>query len=88
MYEVGPLEGVDDVDWSSVEDAYGAAVDVPGLLRLLWSGSESERNEALNELFSNIWQQSTVYDATSTAVPFLVPRATSRANEHVRAASR
>jgi hypothetical protein len=62
------LNDLDAVDWSGLEHAYGAADDVPGLLRDLADGSD----EALSTLYGNIWHQGTVYEATGHAVPFLV----------------
>lgn len=66
------LDGLDEIDWSSLEHAYGDADDVPGLLRSLISADKEERDEALNELFGNVWHQGTVYSATPHVVPFLV----------------
>ncbi|MEU4625706.1 hypothetical protein AB0G04_37750 [Actinoplanes sp. NPDC023801] len=62
------LNDLDAVDWSGLEHAYGAADDVPGLLRALAAGDR----EALSSLYGNIWHQGTVYEATGHAVPFLV----------------
>ncbi|GIE37012.1 hypothetical protein Ait01nite_100570 [Actinoplanes italicus] len=62
------LNDLGAVDWSGLEHAYGAADDVPGLLRDLADGS----NGALATLYGNIWHQGTVYEATGHAVPFLV----------------
>lgn len=64
------LAGLDDVNWSSVEHAFGPATDVPQLLREL-TGSRAQQEHALNELHGNIWHQGTVYEATAHAVPFL-----------------
>jgi len=65
------LDGLDDIDWSNLEHAYGPADDVPDLLRSLISADKDERDEALNELFGNVWHQGTVYSSTSHVVPFL-----------------
>jgi hypothetical protein len=62
------LNDLDAVDWSALEHAYGAADDVPALLRDLAGGSR----EALSTLYGNIWHQGTVYEATGHAVPFLI----------------
>lgn len=62
------LEGLDAIAWGELEHAYGSADDVPEILRQLAEGDD----EALWELFGNIWHQGTVYSATSPAVPFLV----------------
>lgn len=65
------LERLDEVDWSSLTHAYGEAIDVPGLLRVLLSHDPTVRNETIDTLFGNIWHQGTVYPATAAAVPFL-----------------
>jgi len=65
------LEGLDTVDWTSLRHAYGEAADVPGLLRALLSPDPKVRQEAIYELFGNIWHQGTVYPASAAAVPFL-----------------
>jgi hypothetical protein len=65
------LEGLDRVDWASLEHAYGPADDVPGQLRALLSSDRRVRENALHELFGNIWHQGTVYPASAAAVPFL-----------------
>jgi hypothetical protein len=65
------LEGLDAVNWSSLTHAYGDATDVPGHLRSLLSADPKVRDETMDELFSNICHQGTVYPATAAAVPFL-----------------
>jgi len=65
------LERLGAVDWDQLTHAYGEAVDVPGLLRSLLAPTEEEREQAVYELFGNIWHQGTVYPATAAAVPFL-----------------
>ncbi|MEU5164221.1 HEAT repeat domain-containing protein [Streptomyces sp. NPDC020875] len=62
--------GIDAVRWAEVEHAYGAAEDVPGLLRAL-AGDADEASEALDELWGSIVHQGTVYGASAEAVPFL-----------------
>jgi HEAT repeat protein len=66
------LESLEDIDWGSLHHAYGAASDVPDLLRALASPLSEERSRALSDLYGNIWHQGTVYEATGFAVPFLV----------------
>lgn len=70
------LDGLDKIPWRQLQHAYGAAEDVPDLLRAL-AGSEQESEDALGELFATIWHQGTVYEASSYAVPFLVELAVS-----------
>src|SRR5436190_7158853 len=71
------LEGLNKVDWSSLQHAYGTAEDVPTLIRALISPSPDERRAAITKLYSNLWHQGTVYEATSHAVPFLIELAVS-----------
>jgi HEAT repeat protein len=65
------LEGLDAIDWAALTHAYGSAADVPGLLRALASKNKEQRENAIYELYGNIWHQGTVYAATAVAVPFL-----------------
>lgn len=60
-----------DIDWRSLNHAYGSAEDVPGQLNDLESGAHQVRDEALHKLWGNIWHQGTVYEATQFAVPRL-----------------
>ncbi|MFF8960185.1 HEAT repeat domain-containing protein [Streptomyces sp. NPDC014894] len=64
------LVDLDGVRWADVDHAYGEADDLPGMLRAL-AGDEERAREALDELWSSILHQGTVYSATVTAVPFL-----------------
>lgn len=66
------LQGIDDIDWHSLQHAYGPADDVPELLRLLASDDEAVREDAWHELYGTIWHQGTVYEASAYAVPFLL----------------
>ena len=63
---------LDEVDWSSLRHAYGEASDVPDLIRSLAAPDRKTREDALYELYGNIWHQGTVYEATAYAVPFLI----------------
>jgi hypothetical protein len=64
------LDGLDAIPWANLRHAYGAAQDVPELLRAL--AQPEKWREAISELFGNIWHQGTVYEASSYAVPFLI----------------
>jgi len=66
------LEGLDEIDWANLEHAYGSAEDVPGLIRELLSEDPKVRAAAMWELEGNIHHQSTVYEASPYAVPFLI----------------
>ena len=65
------LEGLDKIDWSRLNHAYGAASDVPGQIRDLVSPNAKKRDHALWSLYGNIFHQGTRYQATAYAVPFL-----------------
>ena len=65
------FDGIDDIDWTSLQHAFGSAADVPDLLRALLSEDARVRDDARSELYGNIWHQGTVYEATAYAVPFL-----------------
>ena len=65
------LEGLNKIDWKALEHAYGDASDVPDLIRSLTSKDETERKNALWELYGNIFHQGTRYEATPHAIPFI-----------------
>ena len=65
------LTGLDDVDWSGLDHAYGSADDTPGILRALAANDEGW-SDAEYEYFSAIVHQGTVYSATERTIPFLV----------------
>ncbi len=69
------FEGLDDIDWSQLLHAYGAASDVPGDIRALVSPDEKSAKDALWRLFGNIYHQGTRYTATAPAIPYLVEAA-------------
>ena len=62
------LDGLDEIDWDILDHAYGAASDIPDVLRGVADGDD----DALSELFGTVWHQGTVYEATAYAVPFLI----------------
>ncbi len=66
------LEDLDQIDWHTLTHAYGEADDVPVLLRDLASQDEETRRAALGTLYTNIYHQGTVYQASAYAVPFLI----------------
>ncbi|MEC4017052.1 hypothetical protein [Streptomyces sp. H27-D2] len=60
--------GIENVDWASMDHAYGDASDVPRLLRGLASDDPSERDIALDGMYGAVHHQ----DACTVAcVPFL-----------------
>ena len=66
------LDGLDQIQWETLNHAYGTAEDVPGLIRALTYEGDDIRDKTLYALYSNIWHQGTVYQATAFAVPFLI----------------
>ncbi|WFE99839.1 hypothetical protein [Micromonospora sp. WMMD964] len=66
------LDGLDDIDWARLGHAYGAADDVPGQLRALLSPDSATRDEALGDLYTNIFHQGNRFEASAYAVPFLL----------------
>lgn len=71
------LEGLDALDWSAFQAAYGSAGDVPGLLRRLLHQDAGSRAPALEELWGTVWHQGTVYECSPLVVPFLAAVVTS-----------
>ena len=65
------FKGLDDIEWGRLEHAYGAASDVPALIRDLTAKDEQVVEGAIYELFGTIYHQGTVYPASVPAVPFL-----------------
>ncbi len=66
------LERLDDAPWAEIEHAYGTAEDVPDLLRALLDPDEEVREEALEELYGNVFHQGTRFPAAAYVVPFLI----------------
>ncbi|MET9898853.1 HEAT repeat domain-containing protein [Streptomyces sp. NPDC006446] len=65
------FRGIDEVDWASMEHAYGNAADVPVLLRGLASPRPQERETALDGMYGAVHHQGDVYDSTLASIPFL-----------------
>ncbi|MFJ6849939.1 PBS lyase [Streptomyces sp. NPDC091271] len=63
--------GIDEVDWASMEHAYGPADDVPGLLYGLASADPAERENALDGMYGAVHHQGDVYACTLACIPFL-----------------
>jgi hypothetical protein len=62
---------IDNIDWANLNHAFGPAVDLPALLKDLFSDDQEKCSQSIDELFGNICHQGTVYEATSYAVPFI-----------------
>ncbi|WP_030271616.1 hypothetical protein [Streptomyces sp. NRRL B-24484] len=71
--------GLDAIDWTSLEHAYGPAGDVPDQLRALCGEDADGREQALDDLYGNIFHQGSRYQASASAVPFLARMATAPA---------
>ncbi|MEU3224469.1 hypothetical protein ABZ695_15075 [Streptomyces sp. NPDC006976] len=72
------LTGLDEVDWSNLNHAYGTAADVPGQLRVLCGNDEQARQQAISDLFNHLARQGTRCQASPYAVPFLSAARTRR----------
>ncbi|MEU8664402.1 HEAT repeat domain-containing protein, partial [Actinoplanes philippinensis] len=66
------LHGIDDIDWSALDGAYGPCAEAPDILRGLASPDPEEAGEAMYEFGSSLWHQGTVYPATVEAIPYLI----------------
>ncbi|PNP76107.1 hypothetical protein FNYG_10665 [Fusarium nygamai] len=66
-----PLAGIDSIDWSKLNHAYGPADDVPHILRELQSTNPDVYKTALDSCWSNIYHQGTRYSASVATIPFL-----------------
>ncbi|MFH8434487.1 HEAT repeat domain-containing protein [Streptomyces sp. NPDC018007] len=65
------FSGIDEVDWASMEHAYGPADDVPHLLRGLASDDPAEREAALDGMYGAVHHQGDVYACTLACIPYL-----------------
>jgi hypothetical protein len=61
-----------DVDWSSVDHAYGPATELPGLLRQPRSPEEPDRDKVVDQIHNLVIYQGTVYPAGAAIVPYLI----------------
>jgi hypothetical protein len=69
---VQKLAALNDVPWAQLQDAYGSAADVPNQIRALVEEDAEARNAAFESLFSSIWHQGTVCEATIHALRFII----------------
>ncbi|MGW6536277.1 hypothetical protein ACWGBV_27990 [Streptomyces sp. NPDC055051] len=70
------LTGIDAIDWTTLQHAYGDASDVPEMLRGLLSADADEREGALDALHGTVHHQGDVHDSTVACLPFLFEIAT------------
>lgn len=66
------MRAIEDIDWSTLEDAYGPAVEVPHQVGALVSADVDEARRGLDSLGAGIFHQGSYYSATAPAVPFVV----------------
>lgn len=67
-------EELNEVNWATLEHAYGPADDVPEMIRALYAEAAPETEDGENvgeELVNNLNHQGSFYPATLEAVPFL-----------------
>lgn len=69
---------LDDIDWASLEHAYGPGDKVPDWLRALRAAELEQRDQGRYWLEASILHQGSVYPASAPAVPFLVRLALDR----------
>jgi hypothetical protein len=67
-----PFADIDAIDWSSLKHAYGAAHDVPEMLRNLASADPAERDLGLDGLWGAVHHQGDLYDSTIAVIPYLL----------------
>ncbi|GLY02366.1 hypothetical protein [Actinoplanes sp. NBRC 101535] len=66
------FSGIHDVDWASLQHAYGSADEVPALLEAMRSPDAGERDRALGDFYSKVHHQGSVYSSTTASLPFLL----------------
>ncbi|MFJ9656608.1 HEAT repeat domain-containing protein [Streptomyces griseoflavus] len=65
------FDGLHDIDWSSMDHAYGSAEEVPALLPAFRSPDAEERRKAFSRFHGAVHHQGDVYPCTAATVPFL-----------------
>ncbi|MGW6931489.1 hypothetical protein ACWGE0_15650 [Lentzea sp. NPDC054927] len=77
------LEGLDQVEWHSIDHAYGPALDAPGHVRALLSGDPEVVARAITDLDRTVREEGGFVCPAATAVlPFLVEVMPLLAAEH------
>lgn len=69
---VDPFADVAAIDWASLQHAYGAAADVPEMLRDLASADPARRELGMDVLWGSVHHQGDVYDSTVAVIPLLI----------------
>ncbi|MGW4914244.1 hypothetical protein [Streptomyces sp. NPDC004270] len=65
------FDGLHDIDWASMEHAYGSAEEASALLWALRSPEAGERRKALDRFYGAVHHQGNVYPATAACLLFL-----------------
>jgi hypothetical protein len=65
-------EFVDTIDWSDLEHAYGSASDIPPLLKQISIAKGRKLLDPINELYSRVLHQGTIYSASPPAAHALI----------------
>ncbi|MFD5015384.1 HEAT repeat domain-containing protein [Streptomyces chartreusis] len=73
------LDGLHDIDWASMEHAYGSAEEIPALLTALASPDAAERHKAFDRFYGAVHHQGSVYPPTAATLPFLFELTADRA---------
>lgn len=79
MQTLFELPGIDLIDWSSLEHAYGEAGGTADDLLALAAAAPETQRYAVGQLEISLCHQGSLYTATAAAVPFLLTAA-----EHIR----
>jgi hypothetical protein len=66
------LEELNDIKWSELKHAYGSAWEVPYWIQSLLSHDRELLKKTFSKLNNNLYHQGTVYEASVTAIPFLI----------------
>lgn len=66
----------EETGWRTVDDAYGPADKIPALLDALDSSDGAKRRAAIDDLWTRLCHQETVYTASAAAVPLLAAAVT------------
>ena len=66
------LENLDNITWAALQDAYGPANELPGLIRALALSAPELQEEILTDVWDRIWHHGRVTEVTPHAIPFLI----------------
>ncbi|WP_433677246.1 hypothetical protein [Microbacterium gorillae] len=69
--QTSPPQGLTDVDWAALEDAYGPATETPLYLEAITSDDDGDVAYGAFGLYSATTHQGSVFSASGAAIPFL-----------------